>query len=129
MNWNPNKPKGTNVPPPARLPKAPPRATNCPNCGAPIEGAKCPYCGTLLLDFADIEMDQPSFVRIKVGGNIMMLRVIPRSLDISYDEQPILYADNVPFRIVSPPSGKIGLRMDIVSDEDGVWMRKKAVSE
>ena len=20
--------------------------TNCPNCGAPIEGGKCPYCGT-----------------------------------------------------------------------------------
>ena len=21
--------------------------TNCPNCGAPIEGNKCPYCGTI----------------------------------------------------------------------------------
>ena len=20
--------------------------TNCPNCGAPIDGGKCPYCGT-----------------------------------------------------------------------------------
>ena len=20
--------------------------TNCPNCGAPIEDGKCPYCGT-----------------------------------------------------------------------------------
>lgn len=24
---------------------------NCPNCGAPIETAKCPYCGTLFIDF------------------------------------------------------------------------------
>ena len=25
---------------------------NCPNCGAPIETEKCPYCGTMFLDFA-----------------------------------------------------------------------------
>lgn len=23
--------------------------TNCPNCGAPIENGKCPYCGTKFL--------------------------------------------------------------------------------
>lgn len=23
---------------------------NCPNCGAPIETVKCPYCGTPFLD-------------------------------------------------------------------------------
>ena len=23
--------------------------TNCPNCGAPIEDGKCPYCGTKFL--------------------------------------------------------------------------------
>ena len=120
---------GINIPKPSKYPKAPPRATNCPNCGAPIEGVKCPYCKTLLLDFADIEMYQPSFVRIKVGGNIVMLKVVPKALDISFDEQPLFYADNVPVRIATPPSGEIGLRMDIVSDEDGILMRKKAVSE
>ena len=25
--------------------------TNCPNCGAPIEGGKCPYCGTKFLKY------------------------------------------------------------------------------
>ena len=58
-----------------------------------------------------------------------MLKVIPKALDVSFDEQPIFYADNVPVRIVTPLSGEIGLRMDIVSDEDGILMRKKAVSE
>ena len=26
---------------------------NCPNCGAPIETEKCPYCGTTLYTFVE----------------------------------------------------------------------------
>ena len=47
MNWNPAKRKGTNVPPPTRLPHAP-KPVNCPNCGAPVQPGqrKCEYCGS-----------------------------------------------------------------------------------
>lgn len=47
MNWNPNKPKGTNVPPPSRLPHAP-KQIRCPNCNAPLRPnqRQCEYCGT-----------------------------------------------------------------------------------
>ena len=103
---------------------------NCPNCGAPIEGVKCPYCGTLLLDFADIEMDKPSYVRIKMYGKVVMLRVVPRTLDVEYNNDDVLfYADNVPMFVCSPPQGEIALRMDIVPDDEGIYKRVKAVSE
>lgn len=29
--------------------------TNCPNCGAPIQGGACPYCGTRFLKCAEKE--------------------------------------------------------------------------
>lgn len=47
MNWNPVKCKGTNAPPPARLPHAP-KPVNCLNCGAPVQPGqrKCEYCGS-----------------------------------------------------------------------------------
>lgn len=102
---------------------------NCPNCGAPIEGAKCPYCGTLLLDFADIEMDKPSYVRIKMYGKVVMLRVVPRVLEVEYNNDSFLYADNVPMFVASCPRGEFTLRMDIIPDEQGIYKRVKAVSE
>ena len=103
---------------------------NCPNCGAPIEGAKCPYCGTLLLDFADIEMDKPSYVRIKMYGKVVMLKVVPRVLGLEYNNDLFLYTDNVPTFVASCPTrGELTLRMDIVPDEQGIYKRVKAVSE
>ena len=39
---------------------------NCPNCGAPIETEKCPYCGTVFLDFAAMDADQPFYMKVKM---------------------------------------------------------------
>lgn len=43
---------------------------NCPNCGAPyeIDKVKCPYCGTLTLDLAGLNLEEntPIFIRYKV---------------------------------------------------------------
>ena len=32
---------------------------NCPNCGAPIEGEICQYCGTVFVDMAVIDTKKP----------------------------------------------------------------------
>lgn len=101
---------------------------NYPNCGAPIEGAKCPYCRTLLLDFADIEMDKPSYVRIKVQNKVVMMKVVPRVMEVEYDND-MFYADNAPMFVASYPRGEFTLRMDIIPDEQGIYKRVKAVSE
>lgn len=45
--------------------------TNCPNCGAPIQGSQCPYCGTVFLDFSaiDVTNSKPTYLKLKVDDN------------------------------------------------------------
>ncbi len=50
--------------------------TNCPNCGAPIESGKCPYCGTILYDFAVLSDTDPVYLRIKVHNNILVFKAL-----------------------------------------------------
>lgn len=69
----------------------------CPNCGAPVKGHKCDYCGTIIFDFATIEVDKPFWISIKApGGQIMLARVVLERFEIenprtSWDT---VYADN-----------------------------------
>lgn len=45
--------------------------TNCPNCGSPISGTKCEYCGTAFLDLVDISIGEKCIVCLRHGGNII----------------------------------------------------------
>ena len=56
---------------------------NCPNCGAPIETEKCPYCGTTFLDFAAMDADQPFYMKIKQHGKIYILKVKMTSMELN----------------------------------------------
>ena len=103
---------------------------NCPNCGAPIEGVKCPYCGTLLLDFADIDTSKPTFVRIKMDNRIFMVKV--RVDDLTFqqsNDESVFYADSMPQFVVRKPELRIGLQMTALYDEDGIILRRKDLSE
>lgn len=42
---------------------------NCPHCGAPIDSVVCPYCGTRFIDFANIDMKTPTYLRVKWDEN------------------------------------------------------------
>lgn len=55
---------------------------NCPNCGAPIETEKCSYCGTIILDFAAMDADQPFYMKIKQDGKIYILKVKMTSIEL-----------------------------------------------
>ena len=55
---------------------------NCPNCGAPIETETCPYCGTMFLDFAAMDADQPFYMKVKQHGKIYILKVKMTSTDL-----------------------------------------------
>ena len=55
---------------------------NCPNCGAPIETEKCPYCGTMFLDFAAMDADQPFYMKVKQDGKIHILKVKMTSMEL-----------------------------------------------
>lgn len=57
--------------------------SNCPNCGAPIDEHKCPYCGTVIFDFASIEVGKPIWISLKApDGKIHMVHVIAEAIEI-----------------------------------------------
>lgn len=52
------------------------KLTNCPNCGAPIESEKCPYCHTTILDFAALQIGEPTYVKFKIGDTYILMRLL-----------------------------------------------------
>ena len=62
---------------------------NCPNCGAPIETEKCPYCGTMFLDFAAMDADQPFYMKVKQHGKIYILKVKMSSMELRIEPNDI----------------------------------------
>lgn len=63
---------------------------NCPNCGAPINTVQCPYCGTVLYDFAALDIDHPTYVRINFRGHVITFRSVVRNvtMELSFDALP-----------------------------------------
>lgn len=55
---------------------------NCPNCGAPITGFKCEYCGTQFYNFADIDLYKPCYARVKLDNRIVFVKFFPYLLEI-----------------------------------------------
>lgn len=62
--------------------------TNCKNCGAPLHGGKCEYCGTEY-DLISIEPIKP--------------KIYPKSISVHENKKDlthVFYADNVPYLTV-----------------------------
>lgn len=94
--------------------------TNCPNCGAPIESAKCPYCGTLFYDMTEIDLQNPGYIRLKYGDRIIQGRMYPSRCTLTtepvYDvwsgrdltgrvyRRPISYQSTINLELVSVSS-------------------------
>ena len=62
---------------------------NCPNCGAPIETEKCPYCGTMFIDFATMDADKPFYMKVKQHGKIYILKVEMSSMELRIEPNDI----------------------------------------
>lgn len=96
---------------------------NCPNCGAPIESEKCPYCGSVFIDFASMDMDKPFYLKIKHNGKVMTCkaRIEHAELSTSWDNEPcVLYADDRTVETLAfPPKYYLDIQMVLVED-DGV---------
>ena len=58
------------------------KTTNCPNCGAPIEGDKCPYCGTEVIDLCCLDTDKPFYVKLRNNGQIIKFKAMTREINI-----------------------------------------------
>ena len=87
---------------------------NCPNCGAPIETEKCPYCGTMFLDFAAMDADQPFYMKAKKDGKIYILKVKMSSMEIRTEPNDIY--DTFGSRLLTLiPTSSLTLDFDILN--------------
>lgn len=101
---------------------------NCPNCGAPIEDTKCPYCGSVFIDFASMDMDKPFYLRIKHDGKVMTCkaRIDHAELTTRWDNGEVyLYADDRVFNTIkrSSQEHRLDVQMTIVED-DGDFVKE-----
>ena len=87
---------GATAPPESRALNGGGILNNCPNCGAPIDGALCSYCGTIFYDLANIEIGKLSFLRMRLGDVVNIFEAYPEKIDIRAERpDPVcFYADN-----------------------------------
>lgn len=84
---------------------------NCPNCGAPITGIECPYCGSVFYDFVTLHSTKPTYIRMAWNDQIITSRVVMRTATINIDEYDALPAIEIEFIAVP--------------DDDGVTIRQE----
>lgn len=96
---------------------------NCPNCGAPINAWQCPYCGTVIHDFVnmDFEGHTPTYLRVKAGKRSVLLRVKPVQMkcEMKYDEETF-YAANCPYFKTAKPSATLTTEFEVIADDDEI---------
>lgn len=91
---------------------------NCPNCGAPITGSKCGYCGSVFLDFLNLDMDSgaPTFVRIRFNDKVYIFKARPTSIDIhEYFDDLCLFGDNKVITTIREPNVELSLEMALTT--------------
>ena len=75
--------------------------TNCPNCGAPIDGNKCEHCRTLFFDFGAIEIGKPAYFKFVLNGMVYIFRGIADvAMTLGAGPGVTLYADDAPIQTV-----------------------------
>ena len=94
---------------------------NCPNCGAPITGEKCEYCGTVIYDFSVIDMDKPSYIKMRLNGKLLIFHAILKNVSINtgnyFDHY---YGDN---QVIVSVQNNVGMSISAdfdVIEKDGV---------
>lgn len=82
-----------------------PSITNCPNCGAPIDSDKCPYCGTRLINIADLEIGEKIWLIFKDRdrGVSRGVRIMVNHISVTESQDAVtFYADSEPCYFASP---------------------------
>jgi len=88
---------------------------NCPNCGAPITGERCEYCGSVFYDWACIDADKPFFIKYKHGDMVRMSKAVLTGIKFTEECTPAsLYEGNVIYRTVQQPELEIDASFKVV---------------
>ena len=81
---------------------------NCPNCGAPINGDLCPYCGTAFIDWSTIDIRKPNWIKVKFDEKIVLVKAILANASIHADwPEHIYYAGTEVYYVKADPSIEI----------------------
>lgn len=98
---------------------------NCPNCGAPINGSKCDYCGSLFYDFANLEIHKPSYIRFKHGDTLNIFKAVTQNVTVEQRASDYgFYADDVLVRNEINPETILTIQMRIVPDDRGIILER-----
>lgn len=106
------------------------KGVNCPNCGAPITGQSCGYCGTRLEDILRLASGKPVTIAFEIGGKELTVRFLLESLTMRYEpEITNLYSDicgTMPCRtLVVDRGAKLELEGRCLPFEDGMIAMEK----
>lgn len=99
---------------------------NCPNCGAPIRGIECEYCGTMFYDFSSINLDRPTYIRINGPQGLATFRA--QATDCSFDidtERVDCYGgrNQKLISFICNSTYTCQLNFNILPDDDGVMLK------
>lgn len=87
----------------------------CPQCGAPIENEKCPYCGAIFYDFACVDTKRPFFLKIKHEDQIHIYKVKMSECAVDYKtNDTYLWSDNTIYDVISSPDIDINMNFHVV---------------
>ena len=99
----------------------------CPQCGAPITGTECKFCGATFYDFSTLSMDKPCYIRLKTGKVINMFKAVVTKADFNIErDDTTLYCDDRPYLVVATPKYSLDISMDIL-DNDGTFLIRKEI--
>lgn len=96
---------------------------NCPNCGAPVIKEKCPYCGTIIYDFANIAINKVSYLRMNFFGSLCVCRAVARNVEIDMSpNDAVFYNDDKVLMKMRQPSYSMRVEFDLEPDENGALL-------
>lgn len=99
---------------------------NCPNCGMPITSTECEYCGTLFYDFATLDTDKPTYVRIKYRDDLIVAKAKVTDFSIRMESNNVAsWSIDDPIYISQPPTVTMDLGMDVYPDDRGVILERR----
>lgn len=97
---------------------------NCPNCGAVIENYKCPYCGSIFYDFAQFEIGQESYIRLKLNGQLLIFKAFLQNFEIHRERADVSYSIDKPVALLSYRTTNLNLDFILSADDRGVLLER-----
>ena len=96
----------------------------CPNCGAPIDGLKCKYCGCIHWNIADISDKDFKYIRLPIGADKMgLFHVKATGYNLEFndlDNINVIYSNNVSYAVNSMPTYTLHIDMIVEPNEEGI---------